>query len=121
VHRCCRSGQRRGRTDTWPGAQENLRDTDADAAPKKENCQRDEREIADANTNSVAKEKAFAATKGRGIANAVADFFPEKETNSDSGTGDSHADSEEEKDLADACTHRFSASQEEGIAHSGAI
>ena len=143
MHRCCRSGERRGRADTWPGAQENLRDTDADAAPKKDNCQRDEKEIANAIadsendaiahrrgkeetkriTNSVAaaKEEAFAICKSDRNANAVADFFSEKETNPGSGRGDSHADSEEEKDLADAFTHCFSSSQEGGIADSGAI
>jgi len=143
VPRCCRSGERRGRADTWPGTQENLRDTDADAAPKNENGQRDEKEIANANavsendaiahrrgkeenkrvTDSVAtaKEEAFAISKSDRNANALADFFSEKETNPGSGRGDSHSDSEEEKDLADAFTHCFSASQEKGIAHSGAI
>ena len=117
----CRSGERCSRADTWPGAQENLFHADPNAAPKKEKRHCDKKEITDANTNSVAEEKIFAATEGRGIANAVADFFTEKETNPGSGRGDSHADSKEEKDLTNGFTYRFSASQEEGIAHSGAI
>jgi hypothetical protein len=131
-----RLGKRGGGAFSRTDAEENLRHADADAAPKKENCQRDEKEIADAKSKKIldapreritlsianlfAKKETYAFS-GRGIANSVADFFSEKEKNPRSGRGDSHADPEEEKDLADAFTHRFSASQEEGIAHSGAI
>jgi len=117
----CRSGERCGRANFWSGAQENLFHAHAHAAPKKEKRHCDKKEITDANTNSVAEEKTFAATEGRGIANAVADFFSEKETNPGSGRRDSHADSKEEKDLANGFTHRFASSQKEGIAHSRAI
>jgi len=117
----CRSGERCGRANFWSGAQENLFHADPNPAPKKEKRHCDKKEITDANTNSVAEEKTFAATEGRGIANAVADFFSEKETNPGSGREDSHADSKEEKDLANGFTHRFASSQKEGIAHSRAI
>jgi len=62
----CRSRQRCGRADSWSGAQENLRDANADTASEKENnrCDRDEKEIADGYANSIviAEEKTFAAT-----------------------------------------------------------
>jgi len=58
-----RSPQRCGRADVRSDAQENLRDANADTASKKENNRgdRDEKEIADANTNSVVitEEKTF--------------------------------------------------------------
>ena len=99
----CRSGERRGRADTWSDAQENFLHSDANSASKKENHDRDEKEIADANTvpNWIAfgfakkKEESVSggriavdyAKKGESFTDSVAEFIhpPEEEAIADSG------------------------------------
>ena len=91
MHWPCRSGEQRGRANPRSGAQENFCHTDANTAPKKEKYDRDEKEIAynDTDGNSVTdlihEEKTFTGNEGKGIAYAIAQSFPEKETNSDRG------------------------------------
>jgi hypothetical protein len=126
VHLHCRSRQQCGRADTWSGTEKGFFHTDANAAPEKESGNHDEKEIADANTvaDFFAKEKTFTQREGRGIAKTIAQSFSEKETNTGSRRGIAKSKcfaTSKEKTFADAFTYRFSASQEEGIAHSGAI
>lgn len=126
VHLHCRSREQRGRADTWSGTEKDFFYTDANAAPEKESGNHDEKEIADTDTvaDFFAKEKIFTHREGRGIADAIAQSFFEKETNTGSGRGIAKSKclvASKEKTFADTFTYRFSASQEEGIAHSGAI
>src|SRR2546423_1874389 len=119
LHR--RFGERCGGAIVWTNTEENLFHADANPASQKENRYCGKKEIADANTNSVAEEKIFAHSEARGAGYANADNIAEKETNTDSGGRNADADSEEEKDFADAFTHRFASPEKEGIANSGAV
>ena len=118
LHRC--SGERCGRANARTSTEENFFHADADPAPEKENDNLNcgEKEIADtdAHTNSVTQEEIFDNSQGRGIARPIADCFPEKETHSGGGRRDAYADSEEEKDFADAVTDCVAASKEENVA-----
>ena len=92
----CRFRQRRGRTIARPNTQENLCDANADTASEKENnrCDRDEKEIADANT----------------ITHAVGHGFTKKEKDSCRDGRNAIAKSEEEKRFANSYAELFAAS-----------
>ena len=83
MHLHCRSREQCGRADSWSGTEKDFFHTDANAASEEESGNHDEKEIADANTvaDFFAKEKTFTHREGRGIANAIAQSFSEKETN----------------------------------------
>ena len=118
-HHCF--GERCGGAIVWTNTKENFFHADADPAPQKENGNCGKKEIAGANTQSVGEEKIFANSEARGIDYANADNLAEKETNAGSGGRNADAGSEEEKDFANAFTHRFASSQKEGITNSRAI